>query len=259
MWRGCIPPPHPPLAVTAPRAWLTLFGSLVGSGLQWAQLPHPLPTRSPSPTLKPSSFSPRQGQSSLLAWAQPNVCTQLLRGGRGNQLSPITTHPHALTSCPPQHPCSHHSPRCTRGTPSACLSPFPSHGECGLAPAAPLLVPRHPLLTLLLSPQAPGAGCWRTAAGAPRQAPPPLHSQLHQHQVRGAGPWDAAVTAPAMRSHPGWGAGRDWAVVGMGRGSVLPGLTLCPPPRQRRGPRAHLPHPAEPPEPLAGGCVQPGW
>lgn len=47
--------------------------------------------------------------------------------------------------------------------------------------------------------------------------------------MRGAGPWGAAVTALAMHSHSGRGARRDRAVVGMGRGSALPGLTLCPP------------------------------
>lgn len=56
--RGCacvegLYPPTP--AVMAPCAQLSLFGSVVGSGLQWGQLPCPLSTCSPCPTPKPSS------------------------------------------------------------------------------------------------------------------------------------------------------------------------------------------------------------
>lgn len=203
--------------VTAPCTWLSLFGSLVGLGLRWAPLPHPLSTHSPCPTLKPSSLSQCQGQSSLLGCAQPSVCAQQLVCKGVGVISPPS--PRIPVLLPPAHP----------DTPSAgtalaaCMGllepacpPFPAVGSVG-SPPPPTPCPHHPFLTLLLSLQALGAGCWRAAAGAPRQAPSPLHGQLHQHQVRGAGPWDAVVTA----------TGRDRAVVGMGRGGLCSLVSHC--------------------------------
>lgn len=213
---------------------------------------HPQPLSRPKATFsahaKARAHCCRMGGWDRLSqvFAQLPPCTLMCKVGVSSPSSP------PRSALPPAHPDSPHS---MRVTPYACPPPFPGGGECGLSPR-----PHRPLLTLPLSPQASGAGCWRAAAGAPRQAPPPLHGQLHQHQVRGAGPWGAAVTAPAMHSCPERGDGRNRAVVGMGRGSVLPSLTLSPhPPRQRRGPCAHLPHQAEPPEPLVGGRGQPGW
>lgn len=101
--------------------------------------PYPQPFSHPKAIL--FQPTPRPELTAGMGSAKCVYTTASVRGEGGDQLSPITTHPHALTSCPPQHPCSHHSPRCTRGTPSACLSPFPSRGERGLTPAAPLLVP----------------------------------------------------------------------------------------------------------------------
>lgn len=118
----------------------------------------------------------------------------------------------------------------------------------------------HLLLTLKLSPQAPGVGCWCAAAGTSSQAPSPFHCQLHQHQVRDMVPWGAAASALAMLSTPRQGERRGWAVVRVGRESAFPGLTLCPlSPWQRCGSCTYLPHPTEPPELLTGRCGQPDW
>ena len=166
---------------------------------------------------------------------------------------PPTPPPMLLPSAYPDTPAASTALAACVGLPEPACSPSPATASMGS------LLTHHPLLTQPLSLQAPGAGRWCAAAGAPRQAPPPLHGQLHQHQVRGVGSWGAAATALAVHSHPGQEFWRDWAVVGMGV-SVLPGLTRCPlTPWQCCGPCTHLPHPAEPPEPLTGRRGQPGW
>lgn len=237
---GLYLPPHPPLAVMAPRAWLTLFGSLVGSGLQWAQLPHPLPTRSPSPTPKPSSFSPRQGQSSLLAWAQPNVCTQLLLcAGRGAISSPPS--PHIPTLLPPAHP---NTPAATTalaahvGPLQPACPPSPAVGSVGspLLPHSwspppaphPAAVPTGPWGWLL------AYGCWSSSPST-STSPQPASSTSGE----GSGAVGCCCHSPG-HAQPPWVGGRE----GLGCGRDGEGVcaarshTVSPSPAASWAPRS---------------------
>jgi len=230
VWRGCIPRStgcHGSTCSAEPFRVSGRVGSLVGSSppspFHPQSLSHPtafLSQPTPRPGLTAAGREAGTGSAKCVcAAASGHAC---VRGGGSAHIP-------------------HHASLCSYLLPTRMpLQPAqPSlHAWGSLSPPVPLPQPwgvwglpspRCPLLTLLPSPQAPGAGRRRAAAGAPRQAPPALHGQLHQHQVRRAGPWGAAAAAPAVHSHPELGARRDWAVVGMERGSALPSLTLCPP------------------------------
>lgn len=213
MWRVCISRPQ---AVMVPHARVSLFKSLLGSGLWWGQLPHPLCTRSPCPTPKPSSLSPHQGQSSLpqdrrLGQAQPSVCAHLplcmlVYKGQGHQLTPITTHPHALTSCPPSHGSKPAQPSLLAWDSLSLPVHLPQLRGAWALPSSlpptphPAAVPAGPWGWL------PACGCWSSSPSTSTSPQPPSSTS-----GEGRGLWDAAVTALAVHSHPGVGTRRNQA------------------------------------------------
>lgn len=138
----------------------------------------PFATHSPCSTPKPSFPSPHQARAHccrMEGWEC--VCTNVsvhTRVQGGSALTHLHTWPRSLllpNLTPALAVCL--------GLPEPACPCSVTVGSMGLCPH-----PCQPLLTVTLSPQASGAGCWRAAAGAPSQAPPPLHRQLHQHQVR---------------------------------------------------------------------------